>query len=75
VRSAVGAEKETRIARGRGPAQRTAMLFALRERQAVEVRPDPAGEDRITIDDQVMSRKGGRQVRAGGGDIGDSLRW
>ena len=55
VRRAVGAEKEPAVARGRGAAQRAAVFLSFGDRQAVEVRPDPAAEYRIPIDDQVMS--------------------
>src|SRR5258708_22670016 len=49
MRRGVGAEKERRIARGRGTPERETMLLALGNRQAIEVWADAALEDRIAI--------------------------
>src|ERR1019366_10485675 len=45
VRRAVGAEEEAFAARGRRRHQRSPMLFAFQDGQAVVVRPDAARED------------------------------
>ena len=56
VRRGVGAEEELRAARGRRLAQRQAVLLALGDRQAIEVRTDAALEDRIAVVAEVMRR-------------------
>src|SRR5581483_7886561 len=56
MRCGVGAEEELPAARRRGAAQRLAMLLALGDRQAIEVRTDAALEDRIAVEHQVVRR-------------------
>src|SRR5260370_20545539 len=63
MRRAVGAEKEGGVTRGRGTAQGTAMLLALGDRQAIEMRPDAADKQRLAVDGQVMCRDTRRQLR------------
>ena len=45
----------------------TAMLFALEHRQAVVVRPDAAGEDRVAVVEQVVRGDRRRRARPGVG--------
>src|SRR6516165_1928881 len=73
VRRAVGAEKELLVAGGRRAAQGQAVLFALCDRQAIEMRADPAGKDSVAIDLQMMRGDRCRQVRLARADISDSL--
>ena len=58
VRRAVGAEEEARIAAGGGAEQRLPIALALQDRQAVVVRPDAAGENRVAIVQQMLRRDG-----------------
>ena len=58
VRRAVGAEEEASAAGGRRLDQRPPVLLALEHRQAVVVRPDAAGEDRVAVVEQVMRGDG-----------------
>ena len=78
VRGAVGAEEEFRRARGRRPADRQPVPLALGDGQAISVRPEPAGEQRVAVDDQVLGRDGRGDLRPrslderhrlGGGDV------
>ena len=78
MRRAVGAEEEFRAAAGGSRHQRSAVLLALEDRQAVMVRPDPAHEQRIAVQQQVMRSDGRGDVggrgadelrRRGGGDV------
>ncbi|MPL73085.1 hypothetical protein SDC9_18878 [bioreactor metagenome] len=50
----IGAEEEARLARGRGLDQGKAMALALGDRQAIVMRLDPAHQDVVAVDDQVM---------------------
>ncbi|MCY1292421.1 hypothetical protein D9M70_416480 [compost metagenome] len=50
----VGAEEEALVAGDGGRAQRQTVVLTLGDRQAVVVRLDPADQDRIAVDDQVM---------------------
>jgi hypothetical protein len=70
----IGAEKEFRRPAGRGAAQRLAVLFALGDRQAIEVRADAALEDRIAIDRQVVRRDRRGEIGAARGNVIDRLR-
>src|SRR6202040_907944 len=49
MRCAVGAKEKRGVARGRGAAQRAAVLLALGDRQAIEMRPDAADKQRVAI--------------------------
>ena len=73
VRRGVGAEEELRAARGRGAPQRQAMLLALGDRQAIEVRTDAALEDGIAVVAQVMRRDRAAHARADGLDEGHAF--
>ena len=59
VRRGIGTEKEFWITRNRGLAQRGAMMSAFCNWQAVCMRPQPAFEQRITLDAQMMRGDGG----------------
>ena len=65
VRRGVGAEEEFRIARNRGAAQRLAVRLALGDRQAIHMRPEAAGEERVAVDDEMMRGDGRGDVGAG----------
>ena len=54
--------KNCALPRGRGRDQRAPVLLALEHRQAVVVRPDAAGEDRVAVVEQVV--RGDRRRRA-----------
>ena len=56
VRCAVGAEEKPRTAAGGGLEQRLPVTLALEYRQAIEVRPDAAQENRISIVQQMLRR-------------------
>ncbi len=64
MRRAVGAEEEARPARRRGLDERASMRLPLQDRQAVPVRPQAAGEQRVAVVQQVMrgDRRGERAV-------------
>ncbi len=64
MRCAVGAEEELRIAGNGRFDQRMPMRFALQHRQAVQVRADATGEDRVAIQQQVLRRERGGDARA-----------
>src|SRR6185437_12561240 len=49
-------------------AQREAVRLALGHRQAIHVRPEAAGEERIAVDHQMMRGDGGGQVAPGASD-------
>ena len=63
MRRAVGTEEEARVATGGGPHQRLLMGISLQYRKAVEVRVNPAAEDRVPIEQQMMGSDGGRHPR------------
>ena len=69
VRRAVGAEEEARIAAGRRLHQGGAVGLAFQDRQAIVVRVEAAGEQRVAVQQQVMRGDCGRQVGRGGGDV------
>ena len=56
VRRAVRAEEEARVAAGRGLEQRAAIRLGLQHRQAVVMRPDAAGKQRVAIHQQMLRR-------------------
>ncbi len=68
MRGGIGAEEEFRIARGRGLAQRGAVVPALGHRQAIGVRAHAALEQGIAVEAQVMRRDRRRDVRPGVAD-------
>ena len=53
------------MAAGGRAQQRLAVALALEHGQAVVVRPQPAGEDGVAVEQQVVRRDGGRQVFIG----------
>ena len=55
----VGAQKVARVARCGGRHQRLPMLFALKYRQAIPVRSQPADKQRTTVVEQMMGGDGG----------------
>ena len=58
MRGAVGAEKEPRMSAGRGRDQRKPMMLALEDRQAIQMRANPADEHGIAVVEQVMGCDG-----------------
>ncbi len=54
VRRRVGAEEEFGIARRRRGDQRLPVALALEDRQAIEVRPDAPGEQRVAAEVEVV---------------------
>ena len=75
VRGAVGAEEEFGRARGRRLAQGLAVVFALGHGQAIGMRAQAAGENRVAVDLQVMRGDGRRDgARRGHDEIGRVLR-
>ena len=69
MRRAVGAEEKAVAARcGRGH-QRLAVHFALEHRQAVEVRPQAAHEQRVAVVEQVVGGDGGGGEAVGAGHV------
>ena len=73
MRRAVGAEEEFGRARGRRPPHRPPVLLPLRDRQAVEMRPQPAREQGVAVDVEVLRSHRRRDVRAGRLDEGHRL--
>jgi hypothetical protein len=72
VRGAVRPEKEARVV-GRGRLeQRLAVPLALQQRQAVEMRPQPAAEHRRAIQQQVLRSQRRAHARAGRADEVDA---
>ena len=68
---AVGAEEEARVAGGRRREQRAAVALALQHGQAVVMRPQPAREDRVAVQEQVL---GGDRRRDARGRLAHELR-
>src|ERR1700730_7678620 len=58
MRRAVGAEKQPRASRRHGTQQRRAVGLRLEHRQAVVVRAQAAGEQRLAVQQQVLRRDG-----------------
>ena len=56
MRSGIGADEEAAVAGRHRAAQGEAMMFALGHRQAIEMRPQAALENRGAIDHQMMRR-------------------
>src|SRR3984885_15269360 len=66
VRGAVGAEEKPGIAAGQRFEQAATIGFGLEQRQAVVVRTQSAGEQRIAVQQQVLRRDGCRDAAACG---------
>src|SRR3984957_6469223 len=65
MRGAVRAEEEFRVAdRRRGP-KRQPILLALQDWQAVVMRTQSAGEERVAVEKQMVRRDRGRNAGAG----------
>ena len=62
VRRRVGADEEAAVARCHRLAQRQTMVLALGDRQAIEMRPQPALKDRGPVDDEMMRRNRSRDA-------------
>src|SRR6185437_16866987 len=63
MRSGVGAEEEPGVARSRGLDERLPVLLALDHREAIVMRPETAGEERVAIEQQVVRRDRRADVR------------
>ncbi len=70
MRRGVGPDEETGFARCRGLPEREAMPLALGDRQTIEVRPQPALEQRGAVDHEMMRRdRAGDARRVGAHDV------